>query len=60
MNPAITAEIARLSTYKTYLEGRVLASVPEKHTGHSETYKQYLSRELETVKSKIESLKAVV
>lgn len=49
-------KIDKLNKYADILKDKLNDKTPNKHINHKETYKQFLNRELETVKLKIEKL----
>lgn len=50
-------KLIRLEGYVQDLKNKLSSPVPSKHEGHSDTYKQYLHREIEQTEKRIESLK---
>ena len=51
------AHILRLNKYLDDLLNRRQSPIPEKHSEHGQSYINYLDREIETTKSKLERLR---
>lgn len=47
----------KLEKYLQHLINRLEAPVPEKHSGHPETFRLFLTREIGTVKSQLDAAK---
>lgn len=50
-------KLIKLTAYLTQLTNKLSSGTPSKHAGHPAEFKQFLTREIEGVKSKIDSLK---
>jgi hypothetical protein len=50
-------KIVNLTTYLNNMINKLNSPIPDKHKNHSDSYRQFLTREIKTVKDKLEAAK---